>query len=72
MADPAPFEDAVKDLVEQVQRAEPQVSDLISIVDGFTVQWVDLVLAGKRISSWCCLRDTLNCYVHHRDAPYSE
>ena len=47
MADPAPFEDAVQDLVGEVRKADPQVSDLISVVDGATVQWVDFVLAGK-------------------------
>lgn len=53
-ADPAPFEEAVKALVQQVQKANPQVSDLVSTESGTTVQWIDLVLAGKNSSKLTC------------------
>ena len=60
-ADPAPFENAVKDLVEQVQKAAPQVSDLISSVDGNTIQWVDFVLAG----TWTLTRSSAHAWHIH-------
>ena len=53
MADPAPFLEAVDDLVKQVQNVAPQVSDLISVEDGNTIQWVDFVLAGKHVPCDC-------------------
>lgn len=74
-SDPAPFEDAVKDLVEQIRNADPQVSDLISVVDGTTIQWVDFVLAGKRNllhTVFARVWHTLSCHVHHWGAQLTE